>query len=287
MPPRNRKLERRPDTFAPPRPTAPAGEVGRLFGLSKDFPVVLELPLARIRRNPDQPRRRFDEAELEALADSIREHGLKYPVLVKDEGEDRYLLVGGERRLRAMERLGRDTIFAIVTTGDTDEVALLDNAQRVDLDAVELAQALARLVERHGYTHARAGRVVGLDEATVSRVLRIRALPDDVLASYAEQHRRVPRSVLEEVAAADGAEAQRALWRRATGGATVRDLREARKETVAAVPWAAGRALGNAIRGIARSVRTVAQHRDALDEQHRKQLEALRGEIDRLLGRPE
>src|SRR3712207_2995736 len=101
-----------------------------LFGVASDFPHLIEVELERVRRNPDQPRRHFDEDALRSLAASIEKHGLKQPILVRTEGNGGYVLVAGERRLRAHERLGRRTIFAIVTKGDPDELALVENVQR-------------------------------------------------------------------------------------------------------------------------------------------------------------
>ncbi|HYH22262.1 MAG TPA: ParB/RepB/Spo0J family partition protein, partial [Azospirillum sp.] len=139
-----------------------------LFGLSADFPRLIEVDLARIARNPDQPRKRFDEDSLNELAQSIDRHGLKQPILVQEDGDGGYRLVAGERRLRASALLGRKTIFAIVTEGDPDELALIENIQRVDLDAMEQAGAFARLIERHGYTHEALGRVIGRSQADVT-----------------------------------------------------------------------------------------------------------------------
>src|SRR5262245_3734560 len=92
------------------------------FGTSDDFPKVIEVGLGRIARNPDQPRKHFDPEEMEALAESIQRYGLKQPILVKEAGSS-FMLVAGERRFRAHEMLGKDTIFAIVTSGDADEPA--------------------------------------------------------------------------------------------------------------------------------------------------------------------
>ena len=139
----------------------------RLFGTSAGFPHVVELDLARVHRNPDQPRRHFDEAELRSLASSIERHGLQNPILVHPLPQGEYLLIGGERRVRAHEMLGRKTVFAILTSGDPDEIGLIDNVQRVDLNAVEYAAALARLIDKHGYTHDELAAVVGRDRTDV------------------------------------------------------------------------------------------------------------------------
>src|SRR5918994_165139 len=111
-----------------------------LFGTSSNFPRVVEVDLTSIDRNPDQPRQHFDEEDLRGLADSIERMGLKQP------SGGRYVIAAGERRFRAHQLLGRKTIFAIITDGDIDEIALIENLQRADLDAMEEARAFARLI---------------------------------------------------------------------------------------------------------------------------------------------
>lgn len=200
-----------------------------LFGLSADFPRLIEVDIVRVHRNPDQPRKRFDEDSLHELAQSIDRHGLKQPVLVQEAGEGAYRLVAGERRLRACILLGRKTIFAIVTEGDPDELALIENIQRVDLDAMEQAGAFARLIERHGYTHEALGRVIGRSQADVTRTLSLLRLPDEIRAEYEAQFRGVPKSVLVEVASVDDPALQRRLWNAVKDGGTVKALREAKR----------------------------------------------------------
>ena len=102
-----------------------------LFGVSDDLPRVIEVELDRIQTNPDQPRKHFDPDKLQELADSIREHGLIQPISVADgQTPGTYLVVAGERRLRAHQLLERPTIAAILTTGDPDVLALIENIQR-------------------------------------------------------------------------------------------------------------------------------------------------------------
>ncbi|MGQ9371204.1 ParB/RepB/Spo0J family partition protein [Azospirillum sp. ST 5-10] len=257
-----------------------------LFGLSADFPRLLEIDLDRIARNPDQPRRRFDEEALAELARSIERHGLKQPVLVQEAGEGAYRLVAGERRLRACALLGRRTVFAIVTDGDPDELALIENIQRVDLDALELARAFARLVERHGYTHEALGQAIGRSQADVTRTLSILRLPEAVLAEYADGDRRVPKSVLTEIAAVDDPELQRRLWEAAKDGLTVKALRAAKRASPAA-PEPMVRFVAAAQR-IAREfadvdVRDLRRHGRTLSEAQWQELRRLHALLDRLL----
>ena len=208
-----------------------------LFGLSADFPRLIELDIDRVQPNPDQPRRHFDEDQLRELAASIERHGLKQPVLVQeigDGGSGDYRLVAGERRLRACALAGRRTIFAIVTDGDPDELALIENIQRVDLDALELARAFARLIDRHDYTHEALGQVIGRSQAEVTRTLSLLRLPDAILADVETRHRGVSKSALVEIAAVEDEDTQRRLWDLIKDGGTVKALREAKREQAAA-----------------------------------------------------
>jgi hypothetical protein len=131
-----------------------------MFGLSSNFPKVIEIELSRIVPNPDQPRKTFDPVSLKELAQSIEQHGLLQPVTVKPHDNDLFMLVAGERRYRAHEMLHKPTIFAIVTDGNVQELALIENVQREDLHPVELARALSDLMESRNYTrdHQAAAR---------------------------------------------------------------------------------------------------------------------------------
>ncbi len=144
-----------------------------------------ELPLDAIDPNPEQPRRRFDAGELEKLADSIREHGVLQPVVVRRAGE-RYELIVGERRWRASRAAGRATIPALVADKAAPErlaIALVENVQRDDLNPIELAHAF-RALASSGATQDEIGRQVSLDRSTIANHLRLlelsRALQEDV-----------------------------------------------------------------------------------------------------------
>lgn len=140
-----------------------------------------ELPIASIDPNPDQPRRIFADEELERLAGSIRIHGVLQPVVVRRAGE-RYELVVGERRWRAAQRAGLETIPAVVAEVDADdrlEVALVENVQRSDLNPIELAIAFRALADT-GATQEEIGRRVGLERSTVANHLRLLELSTEV-----------------------------------------------------------------------------------------------------------
>lgn len=141
----------------------------------------VELPIDRIRPNPEQPRRRFDPAELERLADSIRRHGVLQPVVVRAV-EDGYELVVGERRWRASQVAGRTTLPAVVADvapRDRLELALVENVQRHDLNPIELALAFQTLAES-GATQEQIGERVGFERSTIANHLRLLDLPREM-----------------------------------------------------------------------------------------------------------
>lgn len=147
-----------------------------------------ELPVARIVPNPQQPRRVFDDDEIARLARSIQQHGLLQPVVVRrvagreDPGGERFELVVGERRWRASRRAGIEHIPAVVAdVADREllEVALVENVQREDLNAIELAQAFQAMADG-GATQEEIGRRVGLDRSSVANHLRLLELPREM-----------------------------------------------------------------------------------------------------------
>jgi len=143
---------------------------------------IRELPVASIDPNPYQPRKDFDPERLEELAASIQRHGLLQPVVVIPHG-DRWLLVAGERRLRAHKLIGAETIRAIVADVDLDrlrmrELALVENIQRQDLNPVELAQAYKELLEVHGITHEELAALVHKSRSQITNTLRLLSLGD-------------------------------------------------------------------------------------------------------------
>ena len=283
----SRKFERKTKELLGGAPTLSIG-TDRLFGTSAGFPHVVELDIDRVHRNPDQPRRHFDEGELRSLAASIDRYGLQNPILVRPLPQGNYLLIGGERRVRAHEILGRKTVFAILTSGDPDEIGLIDNVQRVDLNAVEYAAALARLVEKHGYTHDELAAVVGKDRTDITKLLAILSLPAFVLEEYAASCTHVSRSVLIEIAAAPD-DLRPALWAQAKEGASVKTVRQAKRDhaqgssTRETGTQDAGRALQASVKRIIRDVAVVRKQRHLLDTAHREHLLQLRSEIDAIL----
>ncbi len=164
-------------------PARPARSYGLGRGLDALIPDtreqrgVLELALDRIDRNPDQPRHSFDEGQLGELAASIAVHGVLQPVIVRALADGRWQLIAGERRLRASRMAGLETIPAVVRDeGEGEgslELALIENLQREDLNAVEAALAYRELIDRFGLTHEAVARQVGKSRVAVSNALRL------------------------------------------------------------------------------------------------------------------
>ncbi len=164
---------------SPPHSTSPAHQLEALGSL----PPLRLIRLDSIRQNPLQPRKTFDEAALQSLADSIRDHGALQPVVVRPLG-DGYELIAGERRLRASRLAGLDQIPAIIRPTPDErllELALIENIQRADLNAVERARAYKLLQDRYSLSHDEIGRRLGEDRATVANYIRLLGLPAEVL----------------------------------------------------------------------------------------------------------
>lgn len=143
--------------------------------------TILNIPVNHIRANPHQPRTEFDQERLEELADSIKTHGLIQPITVRYLGEKRFELISGERRLRATKLAGLKEIPAYIREADDEQsmaFALIENIQREDLNALEVALAYQRLIEEFSYTQAEVADKVGKNRSTVTNTLRLLTLPD-------------------------------------------------------------------------------------------------------------
>jgi ParB family chromosome partitioning protein len=146
---------------------------------------VREIEIGRIRPNPAQPRIHFDDEAIAELADSIAERGVLQPVLLRPDG-DNFQLVAGERRWRAAQRARLHAIPAIVRDIDDStaaEIALIENIQRQDLNAIEEADGYRKLIDRHGHTQDEVARLVHKSRSHVANLLRLLELPDGVKQS--------------------------------------------------------------------------------------------------------
>ena len=194
---------------------------------------VRDIPLELLSSDPNQPRKTFNEASIRELANSIQKYGLLQPITVRQDARNRghYLVVAGERRFRAFKLLEHETISAVVTTGDADEIALIENLQREDLNPFEEAAALIRLKRKHGYTLGELGQSVGKAESTVSNLLKIIDLPRKIRTDLSTS-KVVGRSFLIEIARLNDRKLQLSLWEEAKQGTlTVRDLRQMKRKS--------------------------------------------------------
>lgn len=159
---------------------------------------IFWIDVEKINPNPYQPRREFEEAKLQDLANSIRQYGLLQPLTVsrveveKEDGglQTTYELIAGERRLRASKIAGLTQVPVIIRTGDDSmmklELAIIENLQREDLNAVDRARAFFRLAEEFKFTHAEIGKKMGKSREYVSNTMRILQLPEDILNALSE-----------------------------------------------------------------------------------------------------
>ena len=168
--------------------------LGAIFGNEtidikvKPMSEMSEIKVADCIPNPTQPRRTFDETALEELADSIRTLGLIQPITVRRDG-DKYLIISGERRWRAAQLAGLESLPAYIRDVDDENLhamALVENIQRQDLNAIEIALGMQRLIEECGLTQEAMADKVGKKRSTVSNYMRLLNLPDEVQLALKE-----------------------------------------------------------------------------------------------------
>jgi ParB family chromosome partitioning protein len=151
---------------------------------------ISEIPLRYIYANPDQPRHNFDLEALEELALSIKEHGVISPITLRKQTNNEYMIIAGERRYRASKMAGLETIPAYVRTAKDEQVmewALIENIQREDLNAIEIALAYQKLMDDHNLTQEKMAERVGKKRATVANYLRLLKLPAEIQIGIKEK----------------------------------------------------------------------------------------------------
>ena len=176
---------------------------------------ISEIELSKIIANPDQPRRTFDEEALQELADSIREHGVISPITLRDNGDDTYMIIAGERRFRASKIAGLERIPAYIRTAKDEQVmewALIENIQREDLDAIEIALAYQRLMEDFDLTQEKMSERVGKKRATVANYLRLLKLPAEIQIGIKDK--KLEMGHARAILGTDSTEQQLALYKR-------------------------------------------------------------------------
>jgi ParB family chromosome partitioning protein len=164
--------------------------LGALIPQRQEAPVeshatqgLAEIPISQIQPNPFQPRKTFNEASIEELARSVRQHGIVQPLVVTRAG-DKYKLIAGERRFRAAQKAGLTTVPVLIkemmAEGDALQIALIENIQREDLNPIEEAMAYHQLHDDFQLTQEEISRRVGKERSTVANFLRLLKLPDPV-----------------------------------------------------------------------------------------------------------
>ncbi|MEO6693907.1 MAG: ParB/RepB/Spo0J family partition protein [Ignavibacteria bacterium] len=198
--------------------------------------AISEIFVVKIKVNPSQPREDFDEVKLAELADSIKQNGLIQPITVKKSDDD-FILISGERRLRAAKLIGLEKIPAYVyekpigTNGSMLELALIENIQREGLNPMELSDSYQRLIDEHDLTQEQISEKVSKQRSTVANFLRLQKLPVEIKASLrrneiTEAHARLLLRV-------DDLDDQLVLWKRIINESiTVKNLEEITKKNV-------------------------------------------------------
>ena len=171
-----------PKAQAPQQPTA-ATQPPQPPQAGASEPGPRGIPIDLVDRNPSQPRKHFDEGDLNELASSIRAHGVLQPILVRPMGNGRYEIVAGERRWRAAQRAGLHAIPAVVrelNEVEVLEIAIVENVQRTDLNPIEEAQGFQALIDRFGRTQEEIAEAVGKSRPHIANMLRLLKLPEEL-----------------------------------------------------------------------------------------------------------
>ncbi|TVR71490.1 MAG: ParB/RepB/Spo0J family partition protein [Marinilabiliales bacterium] len=177
------------------------------------LPWYDEISLSMIEANPFQPRTRFEEEPIQELASSIRELGVIQPIIVRQKDDGRYQLIAGERRMRAAGVAGLDTIPAWIRTADDQallEMALVENIQREDLDAIEIAISYQRLMEECSLTQENLSQRVGKKRSTISNYIRLLRLPAEIQLGI--KHRQISMGHARSLISIDNPDAQLEIY---------------------------------------------------------------------------
>jgi ParB family chromosome partitioning protein len=196
-----------------------------------------KIPIAKIGANPFQPRRYFDQEGLLELAQSIKDKGVLQPVIVRRRQDGSVHLVAGERRLRAAKIAGLEEIPCVLTRGNPDEIALIENLQRENLKPIEEAEALAQMMDQHHYTQETLAEIIGKSKSLVSETLSLNQLPGKI-KDQCRQSDACPRQLLIEIARQKTPKAMLALFSQAKrAGLKSPDVKDtARKRRVPSIP---------------------------------------------------
>lgn len=189
---------------------------------------INEIELNQIEPNPDQPRSIFEEDTLNELAKSIRTYGVIQPIILKDNGTGKYLIIAGERRYRAALKAGLEKIPAYIKTAedeDVAEIALIENIQREDLNAIETALAYQKLIDSNGFTQEQLSERVGKKRTTIANYLRLLKLPAEIQVGLKDK--RIDMGHARALISIDDPEVQLAIYEQIiTRGLSVRSVEE-------------------------------------------------------------
>lgn len=218
-----------------------------------------EAPIGAITPNPRQPRAHIDEARLRELAESIREHGLIQPLVVTRAGDGVYTLIAGERRWRAAQLIGLESVPVVVkdvAPQQTLELALIENVQRADLNPLEEALAYRQLIDEFGLTQEQVAQRVGKSRVAVANTLRLLKLPDSIQkrladASLSEGHARALLMLN------DTAHMQRLVSQIVASNLSVRQVEELVRRLNAGKPPAKKRKSGKSADGVTANTRSL------------------------------
>ncbi|MCM1405106.1 MAG: ParB/RepB/Spo0J family partition protein, partial [[Clostridium] fimetarium] len=202
--------------------------------------AINDILLEQISPNPDQPRTTFDEEALDELAASIRELGIIQPLSLRKTGPDSYQIIAGERRYRAAQRAGLTSVPAYIrqaSDSELTEMALIENIQREDLNAIEIALTFKKLIEQYSLTQERLGERVGKKRATIANFLRLLRLPAEVQLGLRD--RRIDMGHARALLAIDDPHAQLRIYKQILAeGLSVRRVEELAKEAGGEAPAA-------------------------------------------------
>lgn len=260
---------------------------------NSQFQHSIEVPLDRVRPDPSQPRKMFDDQETGALARTMAEQGQLQAILVRRDPDVRgsWLIVAGERRWRAAKLNGWKNILAVEHMGDAEIVTLVENLQRLDLSVVEEARGLQRLIAGKGWSQKHAAQTLGKTDAEISSTLRILSLPEDLLDELlATKNPSLSRYVLAELARLEaGPDRDHLVALARVGQLTQRMVRGARapqsKPSVDLREYSKSDTTSalRAVDRISDVLRLLREKGGQITEVEASRLERLRDEIDSLL----
>ncbi|MDR1331477.1 MAG: ParB/RepB/Spo0J family partition protein [Tannerella sp.] len=200
-----------------------------------------EIELSKIEPNPEQPRSVFDQEAMEELATSIHTYGVIQPIILKEVSKDKYLIIAGERRYRAAQMVGLERIPAYIKTAADEnvaEMALIENIQREDLNAIEVALAYQQLLDTHGLTQEKLSERIGKKRTTIANYLRLLRLPAEIQVGVKDK--RIDMGHARALISVDDPEVQLAIYEQILNeGLSVRNVEELTRRTSteeAAVP---------------------------------------------------